>query len=308
LKRPEVSVIVPIYNGSAYLTETLNSLLSQTCANIELLAIDDGSTDASSDIVRSMKDDRVRLIRTENFGLCHALNLGITEARAPFIARSDQDDISDPKRLERQLQIMREFPEAIGLFAYSTKFGRSHCWSNKDKLIMAPGEVKEYEPLKDGCMLGSTMFARTSALQAVGGFRQSYYPADDWDLEFRLSETGKVLILCEVLIAYRFQTSANTYRVFAEMQEKKRWAKDSYRRRLKSMPELTIYQFRHAQANGAWSRFHRYCKDSSKLHMRTAGQRVLDGSYLAGLTHLFVSVMLNPKDFARRVRRYIVRS
>jgi glycosyltransferase involved in cell wall biosynthesis len=308
MKCPEVTVIVPIYNGSAYLSETINSLLSQSFSGFELLAIDDGSTDDSSNIVRSFKDERIRLIQKSNGGLCEALNLGIAEARAPYIARSDQDDISFPERLERQLQVMADHPEALGLFTYSTKFGSKHRWSNADKMAMTPGELKEYEPLKDGCMLCSTMFVRTAALRSIGGFRQAYYPADDWDLECRLAQAGKVLILREPLIAYRFQTSANTYRMFADMREKARWTKDSYRRRLQSIPELTFDQFRLAQPNDLWSRWGRYCRDSSKLHMRTAGQRYLDGRYLSGAGHLFAAVLLDPADIVGRVRHYLAHS
>jgi len=306
MKCPEVTVIVPIYNGSAYLSETLRSLLTQTFRDFELLAIDDGSTDASSEIVRSFNDERVRLIQKSNGGLCEALNRGIAEARAPYIARSDQDDISVPERLERQLQVMAAHPEALGLFAYSTKFGAKHGWLNTDKMVMAPGQLKEYEPMEDGCLLCSTMFVRTEALRSVGGFRQSYYPADDWDLECRLAEAGKVLILREAMIAYRFQTSANTYRVFAQMQEKARWTKDSYRRRRQSILELTFDEFRLSQPNDLWSLWGRYYRDTSKLRMRTAGQRFLDGRYLSCAAHLIAAALLNPAEFAGRVQRYLV--
>lgn len=305
---PAVTIVVPIYNGSKYLSDTLKSLLSQTFGDFELLAIDDGSTDDSASIVRSFQDKRVRLIQKTNGGLCAALNRGITEARAPYIARSDQDDISAPSRIERQMRVMQDHPDAIGLFAYSTKFGGKHSWANADKIVMTEGALKEYDPMLDGCMLGSTMFARTAELQSIGGFRQEYYPADDWDLEFRMAQTGKVLILCEPLIAYRFQTSANTYRVFAEMCEKTRWTKDSYWRRLKSMPELTLEEFTLSQPQDFWSRLKRYRKDSSKLRMRIAGQRYLDGRYVAAAGHLVVSVLLHPADLARRVKHYLFRS
>jgi glycosyltransferase involved in cell wall biosynthesis len=304
MKRPEVTVIVPIYNGAAYLAETLDSLLSQTFTNFELLAIDDGSTDDSIDIVRSIKDERVRLIQKANGGLCEALNLGIAEAKAPFIARCDQDDISLPERLERQLQVMTDHPDALGLFAYSTKFGNKNRWSNADKMVMAPAILKEYEPMKDGCLLCSTMFVRTAALRSIGGFRQSYYPSDDWDLECRLAQAGRVLILREPLIAYRFQTSANTYRMFTQMWEKARWTRDSYCRRSHSLPELTFDQFMLSQPNDPWSRWGRYRSDSAKLHLRTAGQRYLDGHYLAAAGHLSASVLLNPSQIAWRIWRY----
>lgn len=305
---PGVTILVPIYNGSAYLAETLNSLLNQTYQDFELLAIDDGSTDSSAEIVRSFKDERVRLIQKKNGGLCEALNLGIKEAKAPCIARCDQDDISYPERLERQLNVMRDHPDALALFAYSTKFGSRRRWSNADKMVMAKGELKDYEPMVDGCLLCSTMLARTAALRSIGGFRQAYYPADDWDLECRLAEAGRVLILREPLIAYRFQTSANTYRVFADMRNKARWTKDSYRRRRQSLPELTFEQFMLAQPNGLFPRLGRYRKESAKLHMRTAGQRYLDGHYLAGAAHLLAALLLKPEEIAGRVRRYFTRS
>ncbi len=305
MKFPKITIVVPIYNGSAHLSETLNSLLSQTFQNFELLAIDDGSIDTSSDIVRSFKDERIRLIRKENGGLCEALNHGIAQANAPYIARNDQDDISIPERLDRQLQVMESHPEAIGLFTYSTKFGARNRWSNADKLVMVPNKLKEYEPMNDGCLLGSTMFVRTEAVKAVGGFRQPYYPVDDWDLEIRLAEAGKVLVLCEPLVAYRFQTSANTYRVFSEMQEKARWTKDSHRRRQQAIPELTFDQFMLAQPMDLWSRLRRYRKESSKLHMRTAGQRALDGHYVASASHLFAGLLFSPANMLGRLKRYL---
>jgi glycosyltransferase involved in cell wall biosynthesis len=308
MKSPEITIIVPIYNGAAYLAETLQSILSQTFTDYELLAIDDGSTDNSADIVRSLKDDRIRLIQRDNAGLCHALNLGIAEAKAPYIARSDQDDVSFPDRLERQLRVMEDHPEALGVFSYVTKLGSKHTWSNADRFVMAPGKLKEYQPMEDGCLEPSTIFIRTAALRSIGGFRQAYYPVDDWDMECRLAQVGRVLIMCEPLVAYRFQANANTYRVYAEMCDKTRWTKDSYRRRLQSIPELTFDQFMLAQPMDIWSRLNRFRKDSSKLHMRTAGNRYLDGQYLTAAGHLFASVLFNPADLVRRIRQYIVHS
>jgi glycosyltransferase involved in cell wall biosynthesis len=308
MKCPEVSIIVAIYNGAPYLSETIKSLLSQTFGDFELLAVDDGSTDESSEIVCSFDDQRIRLIKQKNGGLCDALNAGIAEAKAPWVARCDQDDICFPRRLERQLQVMKDRPEAIGVFAYTTKFGSKHRWSNADKVVVAPGEVKTFEPMKDGCLLGSTMFMQTAALQLVGGFRQAYYPADDWDLELRLAQAGTVLVLREPVIAYRFHTSANTYRLFAEMQDKRRWAEDSYARRMESAPELTLDEFQMAQRKDVWVRLRRYRKDSARLHMRTAGQRYLDGKYIAGAGHLLIAAMLHPAEMITRIRRYFTRS
>jgi glycosyltransferase involved in cell wall biosynthesis len=308
VKAPRISVIVPIYNGEQHLSETLRSLLAQTHSNFELLAIDDGSSDGSAEVVRSMNDDRIRLVRQQNGGLCGALNRGIAEARAPFIARSDQDDLSIPERLERQLKAFEGSPDAIALFAYTTKFGLKHTWRNGDKVVMAPGQMKDFEPMEDGCLLGSTMFASTEVLRSTGGFRQQYYPCDDWDLELRLSQAGRVLVLREALVSYRFHAGANTYRAWPVLLERSRWAENSYLRRIEGRSEFTLEEFRESTRKDIWGRVRRYRKDLSKLHMRMAGQGFLDGAYAAGAWHLFVSSTLGPFQLMRRLRRYFGRA
>ena len=310
MKDPIVTIVVPIHDGLAYLSETLDSLLSQTYRDFELLAIDDGSTDASSDVVRSLKDERVRLIQKSNGGLCEALDRGIAEAKAPYVARSDQDDISFPERLERQLQVMEDHPEAIALFRLQHQI-------RAQTPLVERGQIGDGNRRTKGVRADErrlpVRFNHVCANRGAegfpaGGFRQSYYPVDDWDLECRLAQVGKVLILREPLTAYRFQTSANTYRVFSDMP------KIALDKRLLpaavaiSAEEFIFEQFRLAQANDLWSRMGRYCRDSSKLHMRIAGQRFLDGRYLAAAGHLVRAVMTDPSDMAGRVRRYLSRS
>jgi glycosyltransferase involved in cell wall biosynthesis len=300
--KPRVTILVPVYNGASYLAETLNSLLVQTYRDFELLIIEDGSTDTSASIVKSFSDPRIRMIQTKNGGLCSALNRGTEEARGEYIARNDQDDLSLPYRLEREMVVADSYPEALGMFSYNSKIGEKHRWSNSDKLTMSK-QVKTYDPIKDGCLLGSTMLARTSALRELGGFRQAYYPADDWDLEFRLSEQGKVLVICEPLVTYRFHQDASTYRTFAEMQQKKYWTEDSHNRRVHSLPELTFEEFLAQMPQGLRSRIHRHRIGSSKLFTRRAGQHLLDGHYLKAVASLTAASFLNPIDIFRRIER-----
>ena len=302
LTKPRVTILVPVYNGARYLAETLNSLLVQTYKDFELLIIDDGSTDTSPSIVNSLSDPRIRMIQRENGGLCSALNQGIEKARGEYIARSDQDDLSLPYRLEREVAIANSTPEALGIFSFNTKIGEKHKWSNTDKLTMSK-QIKVYDPIKDGCLLGSTMLARTAALRQLGGFRQAYYPADDWDLEFRLSEQGKVLVVCEPLVAYRFHRDASTYRTFEEMQRKKYWTEDSHSRRIQGLPELTFEEFLAQMPQNLQSRIHRHRIGSSKLLTRRAGQHLLDGNYLKAAANLTAASFLNPIDIFRRIER-----
>ena len=96
-----VSIIMPVYNASRFLKETIDSILNQTYTDFEFLIFNDGSTDESFSIIQHYKDPRIRLINSaENKGYLYWLNVGIQEAKGEYIARMDADDIAMPKRLE----------------------------------------------------------------------------------------------------------------------------------------------------------------------------------------------------------------
>lgn len=297
-----ISVIIPIYNGSEYLAATIESLLAQTFRDFELLCLDDGSTDRSAEIVSHFQDPRIRLLQHPNQGLCGTLNRGIAEARAPFVARNDQDDLSDPTRLARQYELLNADPSIGCLFTHYRKVGRKKGWANADKQATT-GQVRPFRGLVDGCQLASTMFARTELLQEAGGFRQEYYPADDWDFQLRLAETGRAYILEEPLVTYRFHFGANTYPLFSLMQSKGRWAEDSHQRRSQGLPERSFSEFQNATAGNTRQRIARIRSDFAKLQLRVAGQHYLDGEYIwAGARGAF-SFLLNPSSVLHRLRR-----
>ena len=109
-----ISVLLPNYNGSAHLKETIESVLCQTYENLELIVIDDGSTDSSPQIIRSMreKDGRVRpVFLDKNRHICYALNRGLKEAKGRFIARIDCGDQFYPDKLALQMEYLHQHPE-----------------------------------------------------------------------------------------------------------------------------------------------------------------------------------------------------
>ncbi|MBA3284207.1 MAG: glycosyltransferase family 2 protein, partial [Nitrosopumilus sp.] len=100
---PKVTVLMPVYNASAYLHDAIQSILNQTFQDFEFLIIDDGSSDNSEIIIKGYKDKRIRFIKNEqNIGISATLNKGIELASCELIARMDADDVSYPKRLEKQ--------------------------------------------------------------------------------------------------------------------------------------------------------------------------------------------------------------
>ncbi len=112
---PLISVVMSVYNGERYLSEAIDSILSQTFTDFEFIIIDDGSTDTSAEIVHSYEDERVSLIRQKNTGLAAALNKGIELAKGEYIARMDADDVSLPERLEVQVDYLKRHPDVIAL-------------------------------------------------------------------------------------------------------------------------------------------------------------------------------------------------
>jgi glycosyltransferase involved in cell wall biosynthesis len=297
-----VTVAVPVYNGRDFVGETLHALLNQSFRDLTVLVIDDGSTDGSSRVVEGFHDPRLRLVRQPNLGLSESLNRALSDAKSEFFARSDQDDVSLPQRLERQIDFLRRNPSVGCVFSHYSKFGRKRHWSNRDKQTTIVGTARRFEPEHDGCQLASTLCGRTSILRRVG-FRQAYYPADDWDFELRLSAVADVRIIAEPLVKYRFHASANTYSLFAAMETRTRWAEDSFRRRRRGDAELTLEAFL-AKSSESWiERRARKRLEKSRLHTRLAGQCYLDGRDGAAILHALAAGFLNPSDLWRRLRR-----
>ena len=113
---PRVSVVMPVYNAEGFVEAAARSILDQTFTDLELIAVDDGSTDGSGAILDRLAaaDPRLRIVRRPNTGVTGALNDGLAAARAPLIARMDADDVSAPTRLEKQLAYLDAHPD-IGL-------------------------------------------------------------------------------------------------------------------------------------------------------------------------------------------------
>jgi len=206
---PEISVILPVYNGGKYLKESIDSILNQTFNNYELIIVNDGSTDESLDIIISYKDERIKLINQKNTGLSKALNNGIKLAIGKYIARMDHDDISYPERLKKQFEFMENHSEyvAIGTWAnYISKDGEFlFTWKPPCKS----------EDLKKGLpnicpFVHSSVMMRTDALKIVGGYKDvgRYFYQEDLLLWIDLAKKGELYNIPEALVKYRVTPSS----------------------------------------------------------------------------------------------------
>jgi glycosyltransferase involved in cell wall biosynthesis len=142
---PRVSVVVPTYNGSSLLVETLETVLAQTMEDFELIVVDDGSTDDTRDRLAAISDPRLRVVTQENRGIGAARSRCLDEARAPLVALLDHDDLWHPKKLELQVEFLEKHPECVGVtvpWSYSDRPDQPvfdpHTWSKDRPYIPRP--------------------------------------------------------------------------------------------------------------------------------------------------------------------------
>jgi len=206
MKIPRLTVIMPAYNAEKFLEESISSILKQTFSDFELLIGDDGSTDRTMEIIRSFSDERIIVIRNEkNLGIANTLNRLIEASRGEYIARQDSDDISLPKRLEKQVDFLDKNPE-IGLC------GTQIIWfGSKRKRIRVP---LQDEDIKAGMLVFNpvcqpTVMIRKSCL--TKHYNPSFEVAGDYALCYELSKSSKLANLPDSLLNYRWhETNIST--------------------------------------------------------------------------------------------------
>lgn len=216
---PLVSVLLPVYNCEQFIEEAVASLIAQSYRNLEVIVVDDGSTDSTSAILDTLakQDARIRVIRTKNRGLVAALNTSIEAAGGELVARLDGDDIAEPQRIERQVIHMAEFKDCVAVGSNTTLIdvmGRpTPVQPSERTAITLPDRCKKFQrfPPAPPSLPHPSVMIRTGALRKVGGYR-SYFKsgAEDRDLWWRLSRIGTFHCLKERLIRYRIHPKSRT--------------------------------------------------------------------------------------------------
>lgn len=199
---PRVSIVMPVYNAARDLRETIASVLAQSHRDFEFLVVDDGSSDASPEIVGEYGDPRIRHLRLGRSGFAAALNRGLDEARGEYVARMDADDVCLPQRLARQVAFMDAHPR-LGLSGTDVETlpasGRPVRWSfPTDPARLRAGLL--FEP----GVAHPTVIFRRAWLDRHGLRYDAAYPrVEDWDLWRRAAEHFELGNLPEVLLRYR---------------------------------------------------------------------------------------------------------
>jgi len=200
--RPAVSVLMAVHDGLPFVTDAVRSLLSQTLADLEVVVIDDASTDGSAAAVEALGDPRVVVVRRPRAGLTRSLNDALGVARAPLIGRLDADDLSMPQRLARQSAFLAAHPE-VGLLG--TAAVEIDAEGRSVGLISPPTDDAGLRRalIRRNPLVHSSVVMRRELVERVGRYDESFVRAQDYDLWLRLSVVTRLASLPEPLVARR---------------------------------------------------------------------------------------------------------
>lgn len=212
-RNPAVSVVLPVRNGETTIGEAIASVLGQTCQDLELIVVDDGSSDGTQVVLERVRDPRLRVISTPPSGPAASRNRGAERAAGEFVAFIDADDIWLPTKLEKQCAALQRMPEAAV----------AYCWTDyvqSDGSFLCP----DGRPVFEGCVYeqlltrnfidcGSNVLVRRRALLAVGGFDETLPVLEDWDLSVRLAARAPFVCVPEALVRYRQSPGTLTTRI-----------------------------------------------------------------------------------------------
>jgi glycosyltransferase involved in cell wall biosynthesis len=304
---PEITVLLPVYNGRRHLEVALDSVLRQSLSRFMLLAIDDGSTDGSGEILEAYaaRDPRISVLHKVNSGISETLNLGLARATTPLIVRMDADDVMRPDRLARQAAFMAEHPD----LAFAGCFFDMVDRDGRVFRPCRPGPVSHRELAR---MLAReapitfthpTVVYRREAVLAVGGYRCETEPCEDTDLFGRLITAGMLgLVQPESLMEYRVHGgSISARKVALQFQMQSLVTVNLYRRR-RGLAELDLATYRATRsAAGRLARWHERRREWSAVLVRQALYDFADRRVLRCGLRVAVAGLVRPATAAGRL-------
>lgn len=247
----KISVIIPTYNRCELLKRSIDSVLTQTYEDIELIIVDDGSTDGTKEMVEAIEDERVRYIQMPtNMGAAAARNEGVKNATADLIAFHDSDDCWREDKLEKQMAYWNEHPE----------FAMVYCpYIVRGKEVVAPtlewglleGNILAYLLLRNS--IGTpTMLMKKDCFEEIGGFNSLLKCLEDWEFAIRFAEQFRIGFVNEVLVDV-YHTAGSISMKIAEYYEARCYMVAKYRvymERYRIFDAVVASIFEHAEGNG----------------------------------------------------------
>ena len=240
-KRDMVTVIIPTYNRGSTILRSVESVLSQTYSDLELIIVDDCSADNTQEVIGAVRDDRVRYIRLEkNQGACAARNAGIDNAKGEYIAFQDSDDEWLPQKLERQLLAM----ENTGADVCFCQMRKHYPGKREDTFVYPPfGESRFFSHEEMSTRVGistQTIIAKRAVFEEHK-FDPLVKKAQDFDWGIRASRNYRVYFLAEVLAEAYLQSDSITLKGYRGVVESRQYFLEKYKSEFVDHPDFEVY-------------------------------------------------------------------
>ncbi|MCP2730017.1 glycosyltransferase [Limnofasciculus baicalensis] len=205
-----ISVIIPVYNGERTIDKTIKSVLCQTFSDWELIIIDDGSQDLTLEIISRIKDHRLKVFSYPHTGSNASRNRGVSQACGEYISFLDADDLWTPDKLQSQLTVLLENPQAAVAYSWTNCIDESDNFLRQGSRANATGDVYARLLLTDFLDHGSNPLIRREAFDKVGGFDESLTHAEDWDMWLRLAAQYQFVVVSSPQILYRVSPNSSS--------------------------------------------------------------------------------------------------
>jgi glycosyltransferase involved in cell wall biosynthesis len=297
--QPDVSVLLPVYNAKDFLAETLQSILDQTHQNFELITIDDGSTDGSSDILTDFarRDNRIFFSRQENRGAGATANECMEKATSALVVRHDADDLMLPNRLERQIWFMRQNEELSASTSYAWLIDRygNLIAEAKPKIDIERG-IRESNPHWFVSLIQPATIMRKRDIEAVGGYRSDYRFGEDRELWGRLVVSGyRLAVQREFLIKQRLHGSSLTVSKLRDHVLICDCIDQNIIRSLHGQPYVSFETYLEGRKKGPFfKRLSRDVRELGLIHYKEATRDFADRQWWRFLKHSSSATVLNP--------------
>lgn len=235
MKKNFVSVLLPVYNAEKFLPETLGSLIVQSHTNFEVIAVNDGSTDGSLEILHKYAafDSRIKVIDKKNEGIVKTLNTAAATASGEFLARIDADDIATPKRFERQVIELLEHPKCVLVASSFDVINEEGEFLYHDAVPTLQKDIMTAMLYRNPIAHGSIMM-RKDAFDKAGGYSPDCGPTEDYELWSRLLDLGTIRVLPQFLFRWRVNstgitsTQSDRMKQYMDKNLKLFWAKHNF--------------------------------------------------------------------------------
>ena len=288
--RPLVSVVIPMYQAEAWITETLESVLAQTHLRIETIVVDDGSSDRGADLVSAFAESTerpVRLVRTTNNGVAAARNLGISQSGGAYVALLDADDLWHPAKLELQVAQLERSGSPMCTCGYEFFDDRTRRRIGVVRFDDGSAALRGWLALEgNGLALASTALIRRQVLNELLQFDSLFSISADLDFALRVGEKGHLDALPEVLVGYRVHP-------------------DQMHRQISGLAGEVSALYDRVFSDGGDRSFERRCRANLAVHIGLS--QLLKGRFGSALGHLGRSVRWEPRRIVTLPLRAFVR-